>query len=196
MARFTLASAAALLVILAAATAAAAAAAADADGQNAEKPNCQTCELISNGIEIELGKLEEPSLEGLSEAELGQRYAHRAGISTAHTRRRRGEGRHFSMSSLPPRPPFISFVFSPPTLKKRVGTTTSGHPFLSPHCRNRMQTLHTHQLRPSHQQINARTHVTHSRNDSLRAGRRAAASFCMAAARLRSPRRWRTFARR
>lgn len=40
----------------------------------ADSANCQTCELIANGIEIELNKLEEPSLEGLSEAEFAQRY--------------------------------------------------------------------------------------------------------------------------
>lgn len=66
--------------------------AADDDDQNtkthvpADSPNCQTCELIANGIEIELNKLEDPSLEGLSEAEFAQRYVWgRVFITPAYT---------------------------------------------------------------------------------------------------------------
>ena len=50
--------------------------AASAEGNDhvpADSPNCQSCELIAKGLEIELNKLEEPNLEGLSESEMAQR---------------------------------------------------------------------------------------------------------------------------
>mmetsp|Transcript_9737 Transcript_9737/g.24093 ORF Transcript_9737/g.24093 Transcript_9737/m.24093 type:complete len:177 (+) Transcript_9737:59-589(+) len=40
-------------------------------------PNCEACELVARGIEIEMGKLEEPDLEGLSEEELARRSSRR-----------------------------------------------------------------------------------------------------------------------
>jgi len=50
-------------------------AAGDDDPVPADSPNCQACEIIARGIEIELRKLEEPALNGLSEEEMASRCA-------------------------------------------------------------------------------------------------------------------------
>jgi len=54
-----------------------AAAAAEGSDRNDGTANCETCELIANGIAIEMNKLEEPSLQGLSEADVAQRSSRR-----------------------------------------------------------------------------------------------------------------------